>query len=51
MPTSEHYKRRAEECRVLAAQAHDESERAIILKIAERWERLADHKAKIEAAN
>jgi hypothetical protein len=51
MPTSEHYKRRAEECRALAEQAHDEDERATILRMAEQWERLAEHKAKKEAAN
>ncbi len=51
MPTSEHYKPRAEECRALAAQAHDEHERAVILKLAGQWDRLAEMKAKKEAAN
>jgi hypothetical protein len=44
MPTSEHYRLRAEECRLLAEQAHDEHERATLLKVAEQWDRLAWHK-------
>jgi hypothetical protein len=51
MPNSEHYRRRAEECRALAMQAHDEHERATLLRMAEQWERLAEHKEKKEAAN
>ena len=43
--------RRAEECRALAGQTQDENERATILKMAQQWERLAEHKAKKEAAN
>jgi hypothetical protein len=51
MPTSEHYRKRAEECRRLAEQAHDAHERATILRMAEQWERLAEHKAKKEDGN
>lgn len=43
--------RRAEECRALAGQTQDENERATILKMAQQWEQLAEHKAKKEAAN
>jgi hypothetical protein len=32
-------------------QAHDEHERATLLRMAEQWERLAEHKEKKEAAN
>ena len=51
MPTSDHYKRRAEECRTLAEQAHDEHERTTILRMAEQWDRLAQHKAALEGRN
>ena len=51
MLSSEHYRRRAEECRVIAEQVRDENERATIFSLAEQWERLAEHKAKTEAAN
>ena len=44
MPTSEHYRRRAEECRALAEQAHDQHEHATILRIARQWELLAEYK-------
>jgi hypothetical protein len=44
VPTSQHYKRRAEECRALAEQAHDQHERASILRIARQWELLAEYK-------
>ena len=51
MPTSEQYKRRAEECRALAEQTHDDHERASILRMAEQWDILAKHKAKKETEN
>ena len=51
MPTSEQYKRRADECRALAEQTHDEHERASILRMAEQWDLLAKHKAKKETSN
>jgi hypothetical protein len=49
MPTAEHYRRSAEECRSLADLAQDETERDSLLAMARQWERLAEHKAKIEA--
>jgi hypothetical protein len=48
MPTSEDYKRSAEECRRLAQQAHDDIEREALLRMAAQWDRLAQHKAKVE---
>ena len=48
MPTSEHYKHSADECRRLAKDAHDDIEREALLKMATQWDRLAEHKAKIE---
>jgi hypothetical protein len=48
MPTSEHYKRSADECRRLAKEAHDEIERETLLRMAAQWHRLAKHKTKIE---
>jgi hypothetical protein len=50
MPTSEQYKHSADECRRLAHQAHDEVERKSLLQMASRWDRLAEHKARLEAA-
>jgi hypothetical protein len=49
MPTFEHFQRRAEECRAMAQQTHDEHERAILLKMSAQRDRLADHRAKREA--
>lgn len=49
MPSSEEYKRSAEECRRAADQAEDEIERETLLRMAEQWYRLAEYKAKIEA--
>jgi hypothetical protein len=49
MPTAEHYRNSAEECRRLAALAHDELERLTLLRMASQWDRLAEHKAKIES--
>jgi hypothetical protein len=44
MPTSEHYRQRAEECRRLAEKAQDVHERQVILRMAEQWDRLAEYK-------
>jgi hypothetical protein len=33
----------------MAELAHDETERAALLRMADQWGRLADHKAKIES--
>lgn len=51
MPTSERYRRRAEECRARAEQAHDDHERVAILTMAKQLERLAELKAEKEGAN
>jgi hypothetical protein len=48
MPTSEDYKRSAEECRQFAGQTTDQVEREGLLRMAEQWARLAEHKAKKE---
>jgi hypothetical protein len=50
MPTSKHYRHSAEECRRLAREADDEFKRAVLFRMAAQLERLADHKAKREAA-
>ena len=49
--SSEHYKRRADECRAIAEQSRDERERAGMLQMAAHWECLAEHRAKQEATN
>jgi hypothetical protein len=49
MQTSADYKRRAEECRQHAAVATDPIERDALSRLAEQWQRLAEHKAKREA--
>jgi hypothetical protein len=48
MPTSEHYKQSADECRRLAQEAIDEIERRTLLQMAAQWDRLAEYKTKIE---
>jgi hypothetical protein len=48
VPDAAHWRGRAEEARTLAAEMHDEIFRAIMLEIAERYERLAKHAAKRE---
>ena len=49
MPTSAEYRRSAEECRQHAAHATDIVERDTLLRMASGWDRLAEHKAKLEA--
>ena len=49
MPTSEEYRRHAEEARKHAAKTQDLWEREALLRMAAQWERLADHKARKEA--
>jgi len=44
MPTSEHYRKSAEECRLHALESHDPHERDTSLRMAAQWDRLADHK-------
>lgn len=48
MPTSEHYRQSAIECRRLAAETRDEHEREMLLGMARQWDRLAEHKARLE---
>jgi hypothetical protein len=50
MPTSEGYRRKAEECRRLAELAADERERASHIKVATQWDQLATRMAEVEAA-
>jgi hypothetical protein len=49
MPTSEHYRKSAEECRRLAKEAHDQVERETLLRMAAQWDRLSAHKARKES--
>jgi hypothetical protein len=49
LPTSEDYWRRADEARLLARQTKDLWEREALLRMAAQWERLAAHKANMEA--
>jgi hypothetical protein len=48
MPTSEHYRKSAEDCRRHAGEANDRHERETLLRVAAQWERLAEHKARKE---
>jgi hypothetical protein len=50
MPSSETYRHHAAEARRLASQAEGR-EREVLLSIADGWDRLAAHKAQIEANN
>jgi hypothetical protein len=49
MPTSEHYRKSAGECRSHAKEANDTLERETLLRIAAQWDRLAEHKERKEA--
>jgi hypothetical protein len=49
MPTSEHYRKSAEECRTHARETHDTHEREALLRMAAQWDRLAEHKARQES--
>ena len=44
MPTSEHYRKNAEECHLHAIESCDPHERDALLRMAAQWDRLADHK-------
>jgi hypothetical protein len=44
MPTSEQYRKSADDCRRLAEEAEDPGEREILLRMAAQWERLAAYK-------
>jgi hypothetical protein len=50
MPTSEEYRRKAEECRRLAEQATDQIERASQIRMAAQWDQLAKRMAELEAS-
>jgi len=49
MPTSEHYRKSAEECRRHARETQDTHERETLLRMAAQWNRLAEHKARKES--
>jgi ribosomal protein S15P/S13E len=49
MPTPDHYRQSAQECRRHAYEAKDTHEREALLRMAAQWDRLADHKARKEA--
>jgi hypothetical protein len=49
MPTSDHYRRKAEECRAQAAKTTDPKERESLLRICAQWDQLSKHKATLEA--
>ncbi len=49
MPTSEEYRRKAEECRRLAELATDDSERSSHTKMALQWDQLAKRMADVES--
>jgi|HubBroStandDraft_5_1064220.scaffolds.fasta_scaffold47672_2 hypothetical protein len=48
MPTSEEYRKSADDCQRLADEAQDPKEREILQRMATQWGRLADYKAKLE---
>ena len=48
MPTLDHYRKSAEDCRRHAKEAHDTLERETWLRMAAQWERLTQHKARKE---
>jgi len=50
MPSSEDYRRKAEECRRLVELTADEFERASHIKMATQWDQLAKRMAEVEAA-
>jgi hypothetical protein len=49
MPTPADYRKHALDCRQLAAATADRFEREALLRMAEQWTRLAEHKARKEA--
>ena len=49
MPTSEHYRKNAEECDAHARETHDTHERKSLLRMAAQRDRLAEHKARQES--
>jgi hypothetical protein len=49
VPSSQDFKRTAQECRTLASRCVDPMERAMLRGIAEQWERLAHRRGQKEA--
>ena len=49
MPSANHYRQSAHDCRKAATESADKDEREALLRIAAQWDRLADHKARKEA--
>jgi hypothetical protein len=49
MPSADHYRYSAQECRRHAEEAKDTHEREALLRMAAQWDRLADHKTRKEA--
>jgi hypothetical protein len=49
MPTSEHYRKSADDCRRHSKEANDTLERETLLRMAAQWNRLAQHKARKES--
>ena len=49
MPSADHYRKSARDCRKAASETTDRDEREVLLRIAAQWERLAEHKARKEA--
>jgi hypothetical protein len=49
VPSSEHYRKNAEECRLHARDTSDTHERETLRRMAAQWDRLAEHKERKEA--
>ena len=49
MPTSEHYRKNADDARALARETQDTQEREALLTVASQWDRLAEYKSRKEA--
>jgi hypothetical protein len=49
MPTAEQYRKSAEQCRCVANNAENQTEREALRRIAAQWARLADHKERKES--
>ena len=49
MPTSEHYRKSAQECRRIAKGTDDHIERETLLSMAAQWDLLASDKARVES--
>ena len=49
MPTSDQYRRSADQCRRIADNTVDRTEREALRRTANQWDRLADHKSRKES--